>query len=52
MRIALLLLAGLARLMAADAARDARWRQDLDTLATQLPVLHPNLFFQTPKWRV
>ena len=49
MRITLLLLVGLSRLMAADAARDARWRQDLDTLTTQLPALHPNLFFQTPR---
>jgi len=49
MRLTLLLLVGLSRLMAADAARDARWRQDLDTLTTQLPALHPNLFFQTPR---
>ena len=35
--------------MAADAARDARWLQDLDTLTAQLPALHPNLFFQTPR---
>jgi uncharacterized protein (TIGR03437 family) len=49
MKITLLLLVGLSRLLAADAARDARWRQDLDTLTTQLPALHPNLFFQTPR---
>ncbi|MCX6630276.1 MAG: hypothetical protein NTW28_21875 [Candidatus Solibacter sp.] len=49
MRTFLLLLVGLSRLLAADAARDARWRQDLDTLTTQLPALHPNLFFQTPR---
>jgi uncharacterized protein (TIGR03437 family) len=49
MRFAILLLVGLSRLAAADAARDSRWRQDLDTLATQLPALHPNLFFQTPR---
>ena len=49
MRITILLLVGLSRLIAADAARDARWRQDLDTLTTQLPALHPNLFFQTPR---
>src|SRR5215471_8952808 len=49
MRVTLLLLVGLSRLMAADAARDAQWRQDLDTLTTQLPALHPNLFFQTPR---
>ena len=48
MKIALLLLFGLSRLLAADAARDARWRQYLDTLTNQLPALHPNLFFQTP----
>src|SRR5581483_3879447 len=36
-------------LAAADAARDNAWRQDLDTLATQLPLRHPNLFFQTPR---
>jgi hypothetical protein len=33
----------------ADGARDAAWRQDLDYLATQLPQLHPNLFFHTPR---
>ena len=49
MRTFLLLLVGLSRLLAADAARDARWRQDLDTLTTQLPALHPDLFFQTPR---
>jgi len=49
MRLTLLLLVGLSRLLAADAARDARWREDLDTLTTQLPALHPNLFFQTPR---
>ena len=45
----ILLLAGLSRLMAADTARDSRWLQDLDTLTAQLPALHPNLFFQTPR---
>jgi hypothetical protein len=49
MRVLLLLLACLPQLTAADPARDARWQQDLDTIATQLPVLHPNLFFQTPR---
>jgi hypothetical protein len=33
----------------ADGARDAAWRQDLDYLTTQLPQLHPNLFFRTPR---
>jgi uncharacterized protein (TIGR03437 family) len=28
----------------ADAARDARWQQDLSYLASQLPSRHPNLF--------
>jgi uncharacterized protein (TIGR03437 family) len=49
MKLLLLLLAALPNLMAGDAARDARWRQDLDTIATRLPALHPNLFFQTPR---
>jgi uncharacterized protein (TIGR03437 family) len=49
MRFFFLLLFGLSRLTAADAARDARWRQDLDTLSLQLPALHPNLFFHTPR---
>src|SRR5215467_3819222 len=48
-RLSLLLVAGITSLIAADPARDTRWRQDLDTLATQLPALHPNLFFQTPR---
>lgn len=34
---------------AADAARDNAWRQDLDTVATELPRRHPNLFFHTPR---
>jgi hypothetical protein len=45
MRYALLMLA-LVRFAAADTARDLAWQQDLDTLSTQLPRLHPNLFFQ------
>jgi uncharacterized protein (TIGR03437 family) len=49
MRALLPLLACLTQVMAADPARDARWRQDLDVIATQLPALHPNLFFQTPR---
>ena len=48
MRILLLLLASVTTL-AADAARDARWTQDLDTLTTQLPRLHPNLFFHVSR---
>ena len=31
-------------LLAADTARDDRWRQDLSTLAVQLPALHVNFF--------
>jgi hypothetical protein len=34
---------------AADTVRDDNWRQDLDFLASQLPLRHPNLFFQIPK---
>jgi hypothetical protein len=33
----------------ADDARDSAWRQDLEVLAAQLPQLHPNLFFQSPR---
>jgi hypothetical protein len=33
----------------AQSARDEAWRQDLDQLATQLPRLHPNLFYYSPK---
>jgi uncharacterized protein (TIGR03437 family) len=33
----------------ADAARDARWREDLDMVAVELPRRHPNLFFKTPR---
>ncbi len=29
--------------------RDAKWQQDLDYLATELPRLHGNLFFKMPK---
>ncbi len=41
-----------ARLLLAEGARDLAWQQDLDTIATQLPRLHPNLFFQVsrPDW--
>lgn len=35
----------LAQIAAAQAVRDLSWQQDLDTLSTQLPKLHPNLFF-------
>jgi uncharacterized protein (TIGR03437 family) len=45
----LLLLAAVARVDAAGPDRDQHWRDDLDILATQLPALHPNLFFQTPR---
>jgi len=45
----LLLALCLSHLAAADAARDARWQADLDTLATQLPQLHPNLFFKVSR---
>jgi uncharacterized protein (TIGR03437 family) len=36
-------------LLAGDPARDLKWQQDLDFIATQLPMRHPNLFFQTPR---
>ena len=49
MRALLPHLACLTQLMAADPDRDGRWRQDLDVIATQLPTLHPNLFFQMPR---
>jgi hypothetical protein len=29
--------------------RDGRWQQDVEYLASQLPVLHANAFFQTPR---
>jgi uncharacterized protein (TIGR03437 family) len=45
MKLALLLLAVLGPLSAAD----PRWQQDLDTIATELPRRHPNLFFQSPR---
>jgi hypothetical protein len=48
MRFTLLMIA-LVRLAAADSARDLAWQQDLDTLSTQLPKLHPNLFFQVSR---
>jgi uncharacterized protein (TIGR03437 family) len=48
MRLALMTLA-LVHLAAADTARDLAWQQDLDTLSTQLPRLHPNLFFQVSR---
>jgi hypothetical protein len=31
------------------ATREERWVQDIDYLAAELPRLHPNLFFQTPR---
>jgi hypothetical protein len=31
------------------ATREERWIQDVDYLASELPRLHPNLFFQTPR---
>ena len=36
-------------LAAAQPSRDNAWRQDLDQLATQLPKLHPNLFYYSPR---
>ena len=48
MRILLLLLVSAGPLVA-DTARDARWLQDLNTLSTQLPLLHPNLFFHVSR---
>jgi hypothetical protein len=36
-------------LAAAQPSRDAAWRQDLDQLAAQLPRLHPNLFYYSPR---
>jgi hypothetical protein len=38
-----------ASLAAAQPSRDNAWRQDLDQLATQLPRLHPNLFYYSPR---
>ncbi len=34
------------RVQAADPVRDARWREDLRDLASELPSRHPDLFFQ------
>ena len=48
MRLALIMVA-LVHLATADTARDLAWQQDLDTLSTQLPKLHPNLFFQVTR---
>jgi hypothetical protein len=31
------------------ATREERWIQDIDYLAAELPRLHPNLFFKTPR---
>src|SRR5262245_29427210 len=31
------------------ATREGRWVQDIDYLATELPRLHPHLFFRTPR---
>jgi len=31
------------------ATRDGRWIQDIDYVSSELPRLHPNLFFQTPR---
>lgn len=35
--------------LAAQTTRDARWRQDLNYLAAELPQRHVNLFFQLPR---
>jgi len=48
MRLALIMVA-LVHLATADTARDLAWQQDLDALSTQLPKLHPNLFFQVTR---
>jgi hypothetical protein len=57
-RIVIVILLGLVlngtRLVADSAGsqaqtRDERWRQDLQFLATELPRLHANLFFQRPR---
>lgn len=34
---------------AGDPAQDARWRADLQYLASQLPSRHPNLFFSVSR---
>lgn len=39
----------LTSLAGAQSTRDTAWLQDLDTLATQLPKLHPNLFYYSPR---
>jgi uncharacterized protein (TIGR03437 family) len=39
----------LASLATAQTTRDNNWRTDLDLLATQLPRLHANLFYYTPR---
>jgi hypothetical protein len=49
MRRALLTLVCFASLATAQSPRDNAWRQDLDQLATQLPRLHPNLFYYSPR---
>ncbi len=47
--IAGLVLAGCAPSSAPAATREDKWRQDLKTLATELPRRHKNLFFQMSK---
>jgi hypothetical protein len=49
MRRALFTLVCFASVAAAQPSRDNAWRQDLDQLATQLPRLHPNLFYYSPR---
>jgi hypothetical protein len=49
MRRLFLALFSVALLAEAQTARDAAWRQDLDAIATNLPKLHPNLFYYSPR---
>src|SRR5690242_3017854 len=49
MRLLLSAVLCLGSLASAQTARDDGWRQDLDTLATQLPRVHPNLFYDSPR---
>ena len=37
------------QLAAGDAARDARWQQDVNYLAAQLPVKHPDFYLLVPQ---
>src|SRR5215204_1997135 len=49
MRRVLLTLVCFALQAAAQPPREQAWRQDLEQLATQLPRLHPNLFYYSPR---